>query len=441
MKRFLLLVCLLAVVWSGTIYAQLIGNSFAYEGDRGGLFMGGIGYSKIDDESYYAVQLRPELAFGKLGIGLNLNLLYSTDTGHIRSKDWDTGYDYFRILRYLRYGRKNDGFYTRVGSLDAARLGHGFIVNYYTNEANYDERKIGLALDMDFGTVGVETLTSNLGRSELIGVRGYVRPLLNRTPIPIIGRFAIGATFARDFDPDAWSGTDDGVSVYGFDMELPLLETRILHTLLYYDYAQIAGYSSVTDSDETFGHGQAVGVQVDFGHVFGLIDLSARLERRWLGDQFVPSFFDPFYEIQRYQLSSGESIHKTDLLWGLDDSRGVFGELYGGLLGHRIRLIGMMSRLDGEKNSGNMHLAAEAVDAIPMLAAHATYDKIGIDTVEDVFTLDNQSVARVGLGYKVTSYLIVFMDYIWTFVETEPGSREYKPQERVEPKLVFSYEF
>jgi len=154
----------------------------------------------------------------------------------------------------------------------------------------------------------------------------------------------------------------------------------------------------------------------------------------------MASYFDPFYEVERFQIAGSDTIYKTDFLYGLqEDTRGVFGELYGNLLGNRVRLLGMLSRLDNQPNSGKMHLAADAPDLIPAIAVHATYDKMSIDQGKDVFTLDNNSVARVGVGYKIKPYLIMYMDYIWTYVEKDPGSRRYQPQERIEPKLQFVY--
>ncbi|OGC08086.1 hypothetical protein A2V82_05055 [candidate division KSB1 bacterium RBG_16_48_16] len=437
--RWLLVLALLCV--TAPSFSQYADGGLGYMGTEGGLIMGGVGLTKIDDQTYFSINFRPELAFGKFGVGLNVNLLYDTETGHIRSKDWDTGYDYFRMIRYLRYGHKWDKVYARVGTLDAARLGHGFILNYYTNEASYDNRKIGLAFDLDFGRFGFETIASNLGRAELVGGRVYYRPLLGIVTVPIIKNFAVGATYTRDFDPDVWSGTDDGVSVYGFDFELPIIKTQLLNTMLYFDWAQLNGYSSIENESRTFGSGRAIGVSTSIDNLGGLIDLSAKLERRWMGEEFVASFFDPFYEIYRYQEMNGNRQYKTDLLIGLPDTKGVFGELYGGLLGNKVRLLGNFIRLDDQERSGALHLAADAPDAVPTVAAHATYDKIAIEKTGDVFTLDNNSVARVGLGYKIKPYLILYVDYIWTFVETEPGSKTYKPQERIEPKLVFVYNF
>ncbi len=440
MKKMVLLTAILLLAFSVAPRAQMADGGLGYMGTEGGLIMGGMGVSVIDNQTYFTINFRPELAFGKFGLGLNVNLLYNSQTGALRSKDWNSSYDYFRLIRYLRYGHKWDPFYARVGTLDAAFLGHGFIMNYYTNEANYDERKIGLAFDLDFGKFGFESVASNLGRAEIVGGRVYYRPLHTLT-IPIIRNFALGATYVHDFDPDAWLGTDDGVSDYGWDVELPIIKTSVLNTTIYYDWAQIAGYSSTEGKSQTFGSGHAVGIMTSLGNLFGVIDLSAKLERRWLGKEFMPSFFDPFYEIYRYQIKDGIKLHKTDMLLGLSETKGIFGGLYGGLLGNKVRLLGMFSRLDEQKKSGALHLAADAPDAVPTIAAHATYDKMGIETIDDVLTLDYRSVARVGLGYKIKPYLILYMDYIWTFVETEPGSHVYQPQERIEPKLVFAYHF
>jgi len=444
MKKNVVVLCLLIFILFGVSSAQYADGGLGFMGQDGGLLMGGVGMAVIDDQTYFTINFRPELAFGKFGIGLNLNLLYNAETGEVRKEDWDESYDYFRVLRYLRWGHKWDPVYARVGTLDAARLGHGFIVNYYTNESSYDNRKIGLSFDLDFGRFGFETVTSNLDRAELIGGRLFYRPLQGVVEIPIIKNFAVGGSYARDFDPDTAVDSDDAVNVYGFDAELPLLKTGILTTMLYYDWAQIAGYSSIEDKNVTFGSGQAVGIMASLGNLAGLIDISAKFERRFLGKKFMASFFDPFYEIHRYRKSGETGIHKTDMLYGItEETKGYFGELYGGLLGNKVRLLGMFSRLDEQKNSGILHLAADAPDAVPAIAAHATYDKMGVEMMEDVFTLDINSVARVGLGYKIKPYLILYMDYLWTWkYETdETGAQVLKPQERIEPKLVFSYQF
>jgi len=401
------------------------------EAMRQGMFFGGMGFAAIDGETYVTLRLHPEVAFGKFGIGLNVNLLFNTETGKIRPEDWDETYDYFRLIRYIRYGFKGDRFYTRVGILDAARLGHGFIMNYYTNEASYDARKIGLELDMDFGKFGFETVVSNLGRLEIIGGRGYYRPLKGVVTLPIIQNLTFGGTFVRDVDPDQNRNTSDGVSVWGVDTELPLVQARILWLGLYADFAKIVGH----------GHGTATGVGLQLKNLGGLVTLHARLERRFLGKEFLASYFDPFYEVDRFlPVAQGIGIRKEDLLeTKTEPTKGTFGELYAKVL-NLIDVVGTFQRLDDHPRSGILHIAAVAPKAGPGLAFHAAYDKKDIETLKDIGTLDNRSVARLGIGYKIRPYLILYFDYIWSFVLDEE-TNQYKPQERIEPHIAFQYNF
>jgi len=445
MKRIYLWVAWLLLGVTGIGYSQYYDGGLGHYGEEGGRFMGGLGFATISEDgrtrNYLSIAFRPELSFGKIGVGLNINLLYDIEGGGIRAQDWDSSYDYLRLLRYLRYGRKMDKTYARIGTLDAARLGHGFIVNYFTNEASYDNRKIGLELDLDFGEYGFESAVSNLGRSDLLGLRIYLRPMYT-LDIPVLKNFAMGATYAADLDPDVNAGSDDGISVIGGDLELPLVRTSVFTTMLYFDYAHIRGYSSVEHRTRIFGAGKALGIQAGVGNLLGMMEISARIERRWLGKEFIASYFDPFYDIDRFRIVSGDTLHKADALLGVtEETKGIFGELYGGLLGNKVRLLGMMSRLDSQPHSGRLHLAAEAPDLIPVLAAHMTYDKGYIEKLGDLFTLDERSVARLGLGYKLKPYLIAYVDYIWTYAETKEGSHIYRQQQRIEPKLVFSYNF
>jgi hypothetical protein len=423
--------------------AQIADGGLSTMGANSNILYGGIGLTTISSdagtETYFNVHMRPELAFGKLGVGLNVNLLFNSKTGEIRKEDWDKPEAWLQQIRYVRWGRKFDPLYVKAGTLDAARIGHGTIMNYYSNAASWDNRKFGAAFDMDFGMFGFESVTSNFARAELIAGRAFVRPLKNALPIPILKNFTVGGTYAQDFNPDASSGTDDQVNVYGFDAELPVFKNSTFGLYLYYDWTQISGYSGLLDKTKTFGSGQFAGIAADVGSILGLAEFHAKFERRWLGKEYMPAFFNAFYEVQRYQEGA---VRKTDMLLGVtEETTGWFGEFWGKVLDDRVRLLGMYTFLDDIDNSGAMHFELDAPELVPVIAMHATYDKVGIDTMGDVFTLDNQSIARAGVGYKINPFMIMYLDYIWTFEETEPGSNVYQPQERFEPKLVLTYRF
>ncbi len=412
------------------------------------LIGGGLGLTRIDTTTYFLFNFAPELSFGKLGIGLDVNLRVSTD-GKIRKEDWDEGYDYLRMIRYVRWGLKRDPLYIRAGILDYSRLGHGFIIYNYRNTASYDLRKIGFEFDMDFEKFGFESMYSDIGGSGLFGARGYVKPLkfTKLASVPIIGGFEVGATYASDFNDDAnktWGLNDnrgrvrtaqDGgsLSIIGLDVGLPLLSLSVLSSTLYADFAKIAGY----------GSGTAVGIDLNFSGL-GLVTLGAKYERRWTGDQFVASYFGPLYERERYSLRDTLFQSKAQLLRNVKKSEGYYGELVIGILG-RFNIIGGYQSPVGVKNAGILHLEFDPGDVIPGIVLSMGYDKRNVGRV---FKLDDNSLAYMQVGYKPYPFMVVSMLYQWTFTEEkqkQPDGSEkvvgYKSQRRIEPKVGFVFSF
>jgi hypothetical protein len=441
-RQRLLTLMMLCMLFSYTEFLPAQSPFYGATLNNQGVFMGGMGLATIGGETFYTINLRPELAIGKFGAGLDIALRYNTQTGEIRNEDWNDGYDYLRALRYVRYGHKNrDRFYTRAGALESARLGHGFIMNYYNNSLLFDERKVGMELDIDFGIGGFELVNSSFGRREVIGGRVYYRPLQLATDMPIIKNFALGATFVRDDDPDSYRGTDDGVSAFGLDVELPLIKNQLTELKLYGDLAKIKDY----------GSGQAAGVALNIYGVSGLFDFGAQLERRFLGEEFLPAYFGPFYELERTSFqnpATGQSLPKKNYLDNQNQSTsGTFGLLYGNVM-NTLRLVGTFERRDGKPKSGVLHVEATMPETIPKVAFRAMYDDKNIDNFGDVFRMDENSAARIGIGYRMDP-LILYMDYIYTFRydpnRTDPktglSDPGYVVQKRFEPQLALAFTF
>ncbi|MCD6117873.1 hypothetical protein J7K93_12725, partial [bacterium] len=294
---------------------------------------GGIGITWIDNQAYYQISFQPDISIGKFGIGLGLNLLYNVNTGKIRSQDWDSGYDYARIIRYLRYGYKGDPFYARVGAIDGYTLGHGLIMSYYNNQINYDRRKLGMAFDLDLGVFGFETFTNNLGRFEVAGGRMYLRPMY-KSNLFLFKNLGFGASYVTDLDPDSWKASDDKVSEWGLDVELPLIKSKFFNLITYFDHAQITDY----------GSGQSYGFKADLNHMESILDFQFIFERRILGREFISNYFGPFYEILR-NTSLGELMEYYESLGG-DDSK--FRDALYGIPVNKQMLLPMMT----EKRKG-----------------------------------------------------------------------------------------
>jgi len=405
---------------------------------------GGIGVTVIDGKAYYLFHVMPELAFGKIGVGLDVNIRIS-EHGKIRHEDFNEAYDYLRLIRYVRYGMKHDPLYIRLGAMDYSRIGHGYLVYLYRNSASYDLRKVGLELDADFEQFGFESIYSDIGGAGVLGVRGYMRPLqyTRAASIPIIGGLETGLTFAADFHADAnktWgdaSGTvqnaNDGgsLSAIGFDLGVPLLSISSLRSTLYADYAKIANY----------GSGAAVGIDLSFTGL-GPIALSAKYERRFAGDQFLPSYFDALYERERYQVvDTTRFVSKAQLLKNAQSFEGYYGELLLSILG-TLNVVGGYQSPVGQRNAGRIHLEVESGNALPGIVLAGGYDK---KNVGSVFKVDNNSLFFAQVGYRPLPSMTVSMLYQWTFTEEkdEASGRGvgYKVQKRVEPRVGFIISF
>lgn len=463
--RSLIIALLIGVTF---LSAQKAPSKAAAASSTSGVMTGGMGMTWIDGEAYYLVNIAPELAFGKFGVGLDLNLHISSKDQKIRKEDFDETYDYLRIVRYLRYGSKGDQIYVRLGMLDYARLGHGSIVYNYKNSPSVDARRLGAELDLDFGKWGFESVYGDFGAAGLLGMRGYVRPLqfTKANAIPVISALEVGATFATDLRDDAADiyynaatapqmppvvprpesagypfdskQNAGGLSIIGFDLGLPLLRLPIIDMTLYYDYAKILD----------FGSGMSAGLETNFSG-FGLVRVFTRFERRFAQtDQYLPSYFDSFYELERYSLAvdtTGKVTQfstKAQLLANTKSpGPGYFGSLTVDILG-TLQIQGMYQRLDNDPKSGALHLGANTGEKIPLVSLSAGYDKRNIASNTDMFTLDDRSLLYAEVGYKPYPFMIVSTVYTWTFApekDADGNISGYKPQKRITPKVSFVF--
>ncbi|GAB4375540.1 MAG: hypothetical protein Kow0042_21060 [Calditrichia bacterium] len=395
--------------------------------------MGGIGITFIDGDPYTTFTLAPDLAFGKFGIGIYLQLLLNNKNEfQLRKDEYKGGVGILRAIRYVRYGRKYDPFYARIGSLEMATLANGFLVWNYNNASNYDKRKIGLSLDIDLGRWGFESLTNNLSEFELVGGNLYFRPFrFMENPLPILKNFRVYGTYVHDNKLKSWEkqGETKSLNAFGLGADLMFLNTPIIKSGIYFDYGKFVD----------FGNGTATGINVIFPEFIGIFGLSANFEKRFLGEQFIANFFGPLYELDReldpFTFATSSRIVALE---NAPKSEGYFGQLAGHII-HRIRLIGNYQRLNGVRYSGVVHLEALAPKLIPKFELRAYYDKAGIETFEDFRTLDNRSVATAEVGYRLNRFMVVSTVYRWYWVEDENSN--FKPIERVEPRVSFSYQF
>jgi len=442
MKKFLLISFLLI---STTLQAQFDPLLQPNEG----LIGGGLGVVWINGQPNYAMQFTPEIAFANVGVGINLRLEFDSK-GNVRSENFNEFSDYLSIIRYVRYGHKGDDFYGRVGALDYATLGHGSIMYLYNNSPSFDSRRIGLEFDLDLGEYGIETVWGNFAQSGVAGFRGHVKPMqfTSLAKTPVLGNLEVGFSLASDFDKKAGvaagnydavtnkftSTVDEGsITIVGLDLGLPIVQSKTFDLQLYLDYAKIID----------FGSGAATGIMMGFKGL-GLVDVYARFERRFNGENYIPSYFNSLYEIERFNLnkSDGQVTSKVQQLKTIGDvGDGYFGSLLVKVL-NTFRIIGSYQRLDDQPNSGRLYLSTEiAPESMPYMA-RAGYEKINIKDEGDMFNLDDRSYMFAELGYKPMPYVLVSIVYHWTYEpirDADENIIEFKPQKRIEPRVSFIY--
>ncbi|MCF8304924.1 MAG: hypothetical protein K9I71_00745 [Ignavibacteriales bacterium] len=441
MKKMLLLM----------LFVFLTNNFFAQHPnlkDKEGYVGGGLGMSWIDGDPYYSFRIFPEFSFSKIGLGLDLRLDFDK-SGSLRKENYNEFSDYLSIIRYLRYGFKGDPVYARLGALDYATLGHGSIVYLYNNSTSFDTRKVGLELDVDFNKFGFETVYGNFLQSGLLGFRGYIRPLqfTALSKIPVLGNLEVGATVATDMDKrsnvtssviNANTGQFDPVengsmTIYGFDLGLPIVKTGAFNWDIYFDYSKIADY----------GSGSAAGTKLALNGL-GLLTASLKFEKRFNNDQYIPSYFNSLYEIERLNFNpvDGNVQSKASLLLAATNiGNGNYGELQIGLLG-LLNILGSYQRLDKAPNSGILHLSADISPKQAPFVARAGYDKAGIGNESAIFKVDDRTFMFAEFGYKPMSYLLVSFVYTWTFTpmrDADDNVISYVPQKKVEPRISFIY--
>jgi len=410
----------------------------------------GVGMTWIDNQRFYAFRLRPEFSFSNIGVGLDLNLEFDS-SGTLRKENFNELSDYLSIIRYIRYGQEFDPVYIKLGALDYVAIGHGSIISNYNNSPSFDSRKIGFQLNLNYDKVGLQTMYGDFGEAGVVGLRPFVRPLqfTSLADLPVLNKIEVGVTYAGDFNKFArvdyyypvslesppgpvtpiLGGTGE-LHVIGADIGIPIVRGDIAGLELYADFTKIID----------FGSGIATGILF---RLDGLpaINVRARLERRFNGTQYLPSYFNSFYELERYNRLNSTAKSLT-LRNNTAYTKGVYGDLLIRII-NTFDIYGSYEKVEAVPNSGDFHLWTELAPPDAPILARLGYDKVRIKDLADLIITDDRSLLYAEIGYKPYPFLIVSMVYRWTYAPVRSGDDivGYTTQRRVEPKLEFVYTF
>jgi len=360
----------------------------------------------------------PEFTYGKLGAGLDLTFEFDGDF-RLRDLDndgkadgWSSFTDYLYKIYYIRYGYPHEPLYVKAGSIDSYTLGHGLIMDGYSNTLFYPQvHQLGLNLHLDgalfdFPYIGMETIVDDLLDWDIIGARIYARPLAD-LGVPVISDLKIGATFVTDSDTaevnDPLDPSHEGygapmdnpgsekVTEIGADVELPIIERRDMRLITYADWAVILGKGTGGFVGSTFSY--------EWFSVIGQL--------RLLGPQFVVNYFGPFYEVERaakYQ--------------GLDANTGF---TVGYLVGTRMALFEVVNFYFFWSEVFDVSYGPEIKTGVATLEGalgkfdlSAGYEKKDIGSFSDLFSGDD-TLLEFALGYRISNTARIRLTYQRTF--------------------------
>jgi len=458
-KPYLLLVGLLLLL-PLSVEAQNLEDLLKVRQDPAAAYKGlaaGLGTTVINGKVYFLIHAAPQIPIGNFEVGLDGNIRLD-ENGKLRREDWDETYDYFRLINYISYGQTRDKNFARIGGLRQVTIGNGTIVDNYSNNSSYDNRRIGLAGRGALGLVGVELLVADLFAPGVAAIRPFVQPF-QLTPLRdtwFLGDLQVGATWASDFDSNAGriipnrepfvhrdpedsskfvynnngSLEDKGnLTIFGADIAAFLFRGDNYEGRVYADFVKF----------QEFNQGFIFGTHLSYvmDSTFGG---DIRFERSLFQNRFLPNYYNSFYEQDRFDnvVERHDFVTKATLL-----SDTTSGNGNGFRFANRLTFGRLITTEVHYSHLDNLpyHDLLDSYVSFPDLGlgffGAFSYSRKDIEGFSDLFALDERSLLNAKLSWQPLEYIITSAIFRWTFSRDE--NNNLNTQYFVEPKVDFVF--
>ena len=409
-------------------------STYGESGGYHGKVRAGLGFATINSDTYLSMSFSPEFQLGKLNAAFDLEFYFGGD-GSIRFRDdmYDDGAGWLRSIRHIYWGSSDDVFQTGVGTLYDMSFGTGMLVSHYNNASNWDQRKFGFLIDFNFPAFSIESFSSNLLNQELLAGRIAATPFF-RYNAPFFNTLEVGATMLRDTEPDPIGigvSSSSTLSAMGFDIGLYPIKTNGFQWKIFAEYANY----------ENFGHGQGAGTMFRLPNLWDdVLDLEITYELRKAQEKFIPGYVNPAYELNRV---------RTGLLDLMDQApNGIshYTQLHSRIL-ESLHIEASYSSPVKESEMGLFTAEANIPDFFGPVSLSASYTKAHLNGLGGITDIDENSVARAMVDWRMTSMLYLSLLYRAHWIEETTinamgdSIKIYKKQDSLQPQLAMKWKF
>ena len=312
-------------------------------------------------------------------------------------------------------------------------FGTGMLVSHYNNASNWDQRKFGFLIDFNFPAFSIESFSSNLLNQELLAGRIAATPFF-RYNAPFFNTLEVGATMLRDTEPDPIGigvSSSSTLSAMGFDIGLYPIKTNGFQWKIFAEYANY----------ENFGHGQGAGTMFRLPNLWDdVLDLEITYELRKAQEKFIPGYVNPAYELNRV---------RTGLLDLMDQApNGIshYTQLHSRIL-ESLHIEASYSSPVKESEMGLFTAEANIPDFFGPVSLSASYTKAHLNGLGGITDIDENSVARAMVDWRMTSMLYLSLLYRAHWIEETTinamgdSIKIYKKQDTLQPQLAMKWKF
>jgi hypothetical protein len=402
----------------------------------------GAGLGTIAEATY--LQLDASVYFTNhfiVGIPFNHALSSSNpdqESGSSRKRDYDEWRDYLRLLQRFDFTGKSGSFV--VGKLGNVTLGESGLMQHLNNDLLADTPRLGVEIATDPSATGwLHILISDATfLSPVVGAQVGYRPAA-KSDSKVAASLRFSGQYVGDLNAPVSLTRDGGIvsvadelrpnyddtKLHGFggDVAFRPLQLGIFHTELFGAFNMLLDHGNGIHAGLRFG--LLSKDNVDAGEL--------TVEARSLGSNYLPHYFDSFYDVQRANYLSGNAstgaLTKLQFLDTLNsDSRTLnycanldfhFGRALG---------VGMSFESGGYTESSNatLHAQLQAGDDVTIFG---TYQRRNFGSEGGFFKFDSNEllVARMRVRLTDTWFLTGSASRTFIFNVGAGAGGEYRP--------------